>query len=125
MPGRRALLVGMAALAAAARVPEAVSVSMKHVVLLGDSVCDNAAYVPGGPDVVQQLRAALPDGWRATLSAVDGSVIGDVARQLATLPAGASHLVVSSGGNDALGRSGMLEEPVRSVGEAVRRLSEI
>jgi len=28
---------------------------MRHVVLLGDSIFDNAAYVHGGPDVVAQL----------------------------------------------------------------------
>src|SRR3954467_15640926 len=32
-----------------------------HVVLLGDSVLDNAGYLGGrGPDVVAQLRACLP-----------------------------------------------------------------
>jgi hypothetical protein len=36
---------------------------MGHLVLLGDSVFDNAAYVGGGPDVVAQLRARLPTGW--------------------------------------------------------------
>jgi len=29
---------------------------MNHIVLLGDSIFDNAAYVAGGPDVVRQLR---------------------------------------------------------------------
>ncbi|HEY0493997.1 MAG TPA: SGNH/GDSL hydrolase family protein, partial [Candidatus Dormibacteraeota bacterium] len=76
---------------------------MKHVVLLGDSVFDNAAYVGGGPDVVTQLRQRLPSGWRASLLAVDGSVIASIAQQLARLPADASHLVISVGGNDALG----------------------
>lgn len=46
---------------------------MGHVVLPGDSIFDNAAYVRG-PDMAAQLRAALPDGWRATLLAVDGAV---------------------------------------------------
>ena len=31
--------------------PAAEEAKMKHVVLLGDSVFDNAAYVAGGPDV--------------------------------------------------------------------------
>jgi hypothetical protein len=47
---------------------------MGHVVLLGDSIFDNAAYVRGGPDVVKQLRAKLPLDWRASLVAVDGAV---------------------------------------------------
>jgi hypothetical protein len=29
---------------------------MGHVILLGDSVFDNAAYVGGAPDVIAQLR---------------------------------------------------------------------
>jgi ABC-type dipeptide/oligopeptide/nickel transport system permease subunit len=64
---------------------------MKHIVLLGDSVFDNAAYVAGGPDVIQQVRERLPAGWRATLRAVDGSVIGSVERQLHLLPPKPSH----------------------------------
>jgi hypothetical protein len=59
---------------------------MGHVILLGDSIFDNAAYVSGGPDVVSQLRAALPAGWQASLLAVDGAVITDVPRQLARMP---------------------------------------
>ena len=47
---------------------------MSHLILLGDSIFDNAAYVAGGPDVVQQVRARLPQGWTASLRAVDGSV---------------------------------------------------
>ena len=46
----------------------------EHVVLIGDSIFDNGAYVAGGPDVVTQLRERLPQGWRATLGAVDGAV---------------------------------------------------
>ena len=29
---------------------------MNHVVLLGDSIFDNASYVPGKPPVIEQLR---------------------------------------------------------------------
>jgi hypothetical protein len=76
---------------------------MPHVVLLGDSIFDNAAYVRGGPDVVRQLREMLPAGWSATLLAVDGAVTRSVPAQIARLPADATHLVLSVGGNDALG----------------------
>ena len=44
-----------------------------HVVLLGDSILDNGAYVPGKPAVIDQVRGELPAGWTATLLAVDGS----------------------------------------------------
>lgn len=30
---------------------------MAHIILLGDSIFDNGVYVPGGPDVVKQLRS--------------------------------------------------------------------
>jgi hypothetical protein len=95
-----------------------------HVVLAGDSIFDNAAYVAGAPDVVRQLRAALPRGWQATLLAVDGAVTDNVPRQLQGLPADASLLAVSVGGNDALGDAYLLQQSVRSVGEGVMRLAE-
>jgi lysophospholipase L1-like esterase len=95
-----------------------------HVVLLGDSIFDNAAYVAGGPDVVSQLRAALPDGWSATLCAVDGAVVADVERQLARVPRGATHLVVSAGGNDALGHADLLNRPARSAAEVLGLLGD-
>src|SRR5467141_4000518 len=47
--------------------------SMPHLVLLGDSIFDNAHYTSGGPDVVSQVRNLLPLGWGASLLAVDGS----------------------------------------------------
>ena len=98
---------------------------MSHVVLLGDSIFDNAAYVAGGPDVVAQLRDRLPAGWRATLCAVDGAVTRDVQRQLECIPSDATHLVVSVGGNDALGHSGLLDQGARSMAEAVWRLADV
>jgi hypothetical protein len=98
---------------------------MNHVVLLGDSVFDNAAYVAGGPDVVKQLRNLLPSGWRATLGAVDGSVTSGLERQLGRLPSDASHLVISAGGNDALGYASILEARAQSVAEAVDRLASV
>lgn len=93
-----------------------------HVVLLGDSIFDNAAYVGGGPDVVAQLRQELPD-WKCSLLAVDGDVIGGVRRQLNSLPGDATLLVVSAGGNDALGHAPLLQEKPSSVAEALAMLA--
>lgn len=98
---------------------------MKHIVLLGDSIFDNAAYVGGGPDVVAHLRREMPGEWKATLLAVDGSVVEGVRRQTSALPADATHLVVSVGGNDALSRAGILEERARSAAEVLGRLADI
>jgi hypothetical protein len=95
---------------------------MGHVVLLGDSIFDNGAYVRGGPDVVRQLRGKLPANWDSTLLAVDGAVTREVPRQLSRLPGDATHLVVSAGGNDALGASFLLGQPVATVAEALSLL---
>ena len=93
---------------------------MPHIVLLGDSIFDNAAYTDGGPDVATQLRGQLPAGWTAALAAVDGSRADDVAAQAAGVRADATHLVLSVGGNDALMASGLLDEPVYSSADALR-----
>ncbi len=95
-----------------------------HIILLGDSIFDNAAYVQGAPDVVEQLRTVLPADWQATLRAIDGAVTSDVSRQLSRVPADASLLVVSAGGNDALGEAHLLSERAATVGDAVARLAE-
>lgn len=87
---------------------------MQHIVLLGDSIFDNGAYVAGGPDVVTQLAGLLPSGWRGTLAAVDGAAIDDVPRQLEGVPAAATHLVISAGGNDALGHADLLDRRATS-----------
>lgn len=53
-----------------------------HIVLLGDSIFDNASYTSGGPDVMCQVREILPKDWRATLLAVDGAVTLNVPDQV-------------------------------------------
>ena len=84
---------------------------MKHLALLGDSIFDNAAYVAGAPAVIDQVRKNLPSGWQASLLAVDGSVAIDVIDQIKRLPASVTHLVLSVGGNDALGALEQLHAP--------------
>ena len=98
---------------------------MKHIVLLGDSIFDNAAYVNGGPDVIRQLKSILPRDWQASLLAVDGSVTTDVIDQTAEIPASATHLIVSAGGNDGLSRADILQRQARSVGEGVEQLASL
>jgi lysophospholipase L1-like esterase len=98
---------------------------MTHVVLLGDSVFDNAPYVPAGGEVVAALRRRLPPGWRATLLARDGAVLAGVREQAGRVPPEATHLVVSAGGNDALGWTSLFGDPVASVGEALARVAAV
>ncbi|WP_082568390.1 SGNH/GDSL hydrolase family protein [Rhizobacter sp. Root1221] len=97
---------------------------MPHLVLIGDSVFDNGAYTSGGPSVIQQVTSSLPQGWSASLRAVDGSTTEDIDAQLAALPEDASHLVLSVGGNNALLRADVLQAPVATSGEALLLLSK-
>jgi len=98
---------------------------MPHLVLVGDSILDNAAYTEGGPAVIEQVRERLPTGWKATLLAVDGAMTVDVDAQLARLPDDATHLVVSVGGNDALAQERILQHPVSSMPQAVAALADV
>ncbi|MGB3641461.1 MAG: SGNH/GDSL hydrolase family protein, partial [Rivularia sp. (in: cyanobacteria)] len=90
---------------------------MPHIVLLGDSIFDNVAYVGQNPDVIAQLRMKLPQNWNASLNAIDGNKVDDVYAQLEKLPKDATHLVLSIGGNNALSCIGILNEKVASSAE--------
>jgi GDSL-like Lipase/Acylhydrolase family len=118
-------LITAAALSLPARTAAAKEAGKQHIVLLGDSILDNGAYVGDGPDVVQQLRERLPKGARATLAAVDGSVASGVRLQLQIAPIDATHLVVSAGGNDALHYANVLTETAGSVSEALEKLGSV
>ncbi len=98
---------------------------MVHSVLLGDSVFDNGAYVAPGSDVAAQLRALVGPHDRVSLLARDGSVLADVAQQVARLGAlpDADWLIVSCGGNDVLGLVGAMQSRVGSVLEAAELLA--
>jgi hypothetical protein len=123
---RRTLLAGMALIAGASALPARAEQSQAmNVVLLGDSIFDNKSYVGDGPDVIAQLRAALPSGASATLAARDGATTSDIAGQLAAMPKDATHLIVSVGGNDALQEKGLIEESARSVAEVLDKLAKI
>ena len=98
---------------------------MSHLILLGDSIFDNAAYTEGGPDVVTQLNDVLLAGWAASLLAIDGSITGDIAGQVGCLPSDASHLVLSVGGNDALQQAHLLFTPATSTEEAIGLLADL
>jgi hypothetical protein len=126
-PDRRSLMAGMALLATAKVLPARAegSAAMKNVVLLGDSIFDNKSYVGAGPDVVDQLKGDLPSGWTATLVARDGSTTVDIKSQLKAMPQDATHLVVSVGGNNALGEKAMIEESASSVAEVLDKLAKI
>jgi len=99
---------------------------MNHIILLGDSIFDNKAYVlPGEPYVIKQLQAILPDDWRATMLALDGSTTEGVILQSRRVPHDATHLVISAGGNNALPYLDILPDSVFSIAEALQRFATI
>ena len=99
--------------------------SALHLALIGDSIFDNAIYVPDGPAVIDHVRSLLPSPWQATLVAQDGDVVADVAGQIPNIPPEASHLVVSIGGNDALQSMEVMSLPSSTVMFALGHLSEV
>lgn len=99
--------------------------SSGRIVLLGDSIFDNQSYVARGGATIDALAARLPAGWSAILLAQDGSTIDEVTRQAMQLPSDASHLVISTGGNDALSDVGVLTEGVVTVAEALWKVAQV
>lgn len=76
--------------------------SNQRLVLLGDSILDNALYTRPEPDTTSHLRMRLAPGWSVDCLAVDGSCMHHVPMQLAELDGRASAAVLSIGGNDVL-----------------------
>ena len=105
---------------------------MPHVVLLGDSIFDNARYTSGGPDVVSQVRSLLPVGWAALL-AVDGSMAVNIPDQVRLVPIDCTYLVLSVGGNNALAEGsrlgislfGMTEQPASKALDSLADVSSV
>jgi hypothetical protein len=104
--------------------PKAIA-AMPHIGLLGDSIFDNASYTNGKPDVISQVKDRLDGKGKASLLAVDGATTRGIEPQLALLPTDASHLVMSIGGNDALGSQSVLVAPARTTGDGLLRLAAV
>lgn len=84
--------------------------NVKHITLAGDSIFDNDGYVPNEPGVIEQLRKSIPSDWSANKIAVDGDCIRHVYSRVENFPNYITDLVLSIGGNDALGYSSILNE---------------
>jgi len=100
---------------------------MSHIVLLGDSIFDNAPYVSAGAHVQAQLQSMLGTANQVSLLARDGDVLADMVAQVArlqNLSSPADWLVVSCGGNDVLGLVGAMQSKVNSVFEAAGLLAD-
>jgi hypothetical protein len=98
---------------------------MNHLVLFGDSIFDNRAYVAGGPAVIDQVQKTVPSGWKSSLLAVDGNTSVQVPDQLKRLPSDCTHLVLSAGGNDAIGCLDLMGTPASNLMGALGTLSNM
>lgn len=99
--------------------------TLPHLVLLGDSIFDNAHYVGKDLDVLAHLRRYLPHDWQATLLAIDGSTSQELFRQVQNIPTDATHLILSSGGNDAIREQPILQESARTNLDAILQLADL
>jgi len=98
----------------------------KRIILLGDSIIDNGAYVrPGEADVAKQLQALLPEQ-AVVKRAVDGAICADILwSQMANLES-TDRIIVSAGGNDALQHIDLLEAATATTAkEVLLRLAAI
>jgi hypothetical protein len=120
-PRRRDFIAQMLALTLT---PKAFA-AMPHIILLGDSIFDNARYTGGKPDVIAQVKGRLEGKGQASLLAVDGATTSSIESQLDRLPADASHLVMSVGGNNALGSQSVLTAPTKTTGDGLLRLAAV
>jgi hypothetical protein len=95
------------------------------LVLLGDSILDNAPYTHPAPDTTHHLQQHLGSGWTVERLARDGAVISDVRFQLTELPTRVDCAVLSIGGNDAAAHIDLLERRVSSAAEVLDELADI
>lgn len=96
-----------------------------HIVLLGDSIFDNARYVPGELSVSEQLAELVGHAGKVSLLAIDGSTTNELDLQIGHIPSDATHLVLSIGGNDAMQALDILFEPAATVSDALFKLHAI
>ena len=96
-----------------------------NITLIGDSIFDNKVYVGNGKSTSEHLKDRLEGRGVAALCAVDGAVTDDVVRQLPNVPKDTTHLVLSVGGNDALGEMSILGMKVTSSAQVFDELANV
>ena len=96
----------------------------QRLVLLGDSILDNAPYTNPEPDTAAHLQRLLPS-WYVQRLAQDGAVMSSVRLQLAELKSRPAIVVLSIGGNDAVQHIGLLEQRQASSTDVLDQLVAI
>ena len=98
--------------------------SQNSLLLIGDSILDNAPYARPAPDTATHLRHLLP-GWSVRLVARDGAMMHHVLEQLRGLDRRTTAAVLSIGGNDAAQHIGLLDQPRLGSTEVLGQLLDI
>jgi len=94
----------------------------QRLVLLGDSILDNAPYTRPAPDTTAHLTDLLASGWSVRRLARDGARMGDLDFQLEGLTERPDVAILSIGGNDAAGHIGVLERRSTSAAALLEEL---
>ncbi|MDO6678433.1 SGNH/GDSL hydrolase family protein [Shewanella sp. 4_MG-2023] len=100
------------------------------VILLGDSIFDNAPYVEATESVAEQLQTMFGDTAKVELLAVDGHVMANIPSQLEKVKQVTSvenHVFISCGGNDLLGykATGLMSIKAVTIGDALISLHQV
>jgi len=98
--------------------------ALRHLVLLGDSILDNAPYTTPKPDTASHLRRLIGERWSVELLARDGARMADMLEQIVRIDRPAT-AVLSIGGNDATRHVGMLSKPATSTRDVLDELLTI
>ncbi|MDH3733104.1 MAG: SGNH/GDSL hydrolase family protein [Gemmatimonadota bacterium] len=98
---------------------------MPRLVLLGDSILDNAPYVTPEPDTAGRLGELLGSAWTVELLAVDGATTAEVEIQLRRLDGDVDHAILSVGGNDSIAHIEMLGRSASSFAEVLHELTRL
>jgi hypothetical protein len=96
--------------------------SERTLVLLGDSILDNAPYTMPEPDTTAHLQRLLGPRWSVHRLAQDGAKMSDVRFQLRALTTPPAAAVLSIGGNDAGEHIGLLERRASAAAEILHEL---
>jgi lysophospholipase L1-like esterase len=96
----------------------------RTLVLLGDSILDNAPYTTPERDTTAHLQNLLP-AWTVVRLAQDGATMSDMRSQLRELPNRPLTAVLSIGGNDAIEHISVLDTRASNSADVLEELLAI
>ncbi len=93
--------------------------------LLGDSILDNGRYTSPEPDTADHLRSMLGGEWAVELVAQDGATMDLLPPQLDLISRHTDVVILSVGGNDAIGHLDILEPRASTTTQMLTLLENI